>query len=202
MLVLVYTVPALYRDKDAKMVNEPAPESKTNILAKPCFNCGFVAGQDINDFDKVPAGSVGRVTCPMCGVTGPNRITGEDALTAWNDLHDRMQASKAYNTLAGVSSPMEFAGWVKTMKEHAEEILKTKAGLENKKRMQDAWDAMSEAAVVFSGSFYAFGEAVHNTAEKARRYKIISDSIKAAISSDVPAGYRIEPKRFRDIGKK
>ena len=160
MLVLVYTVPAIYREENERMAFGASLENKTSILVKPCFNCGNIVGKDINDFREIPAGSTGNVHCFACGVNGPSSATTEDALAAWNDLHDRMQASKAYNTLAGVSSPMEFAGWVKTMKEHAEEILKTKASFENKKRIQDAWDAMrnatnkaSEATGAFAGSF-------------------------------------------------
>ena len=185
------------------MAQKPTVEVQAPVSVSPCFNCGVNISLNYNlSKDTFDVGQMKSVMCKSCGVHGPGAGTVLGAIEEWNRLYDLMQASKAYNTLAGVSSPMEFAGWIKTMKEHAEEILKTKASFENKKRLQDAWDAMSEAVGVIGGSFYAFGEAAQKTAEEARRYKIFSDSIKASALSDVPAGYKVEPKHFRNIGKK
>ena len=194
MLVLVYTVPAIHRKENDRMAQKPAVEVQAPVSVSPCFNCGvnislkYDLSKDTSK-DTYVEGQMKSVICKSCGVHGPGASTVLEAIKEWNRLYNLMQASKAYNALAGVSSPMEFAGWIKAMKDHAEEILKTKASLENKKRIQDAWDAMSNATDKASESMGIFAGSFTYTLEEGEYKKLSALHEGKIINIKIPGGW-------------
>lgn len=130
------------------MAKKSPAKDQAPILACPCFNCGENIDFTYDpEKDNPLSGSRVHLKCHHCGVIGPGEALMITAVYRWNNLYYAMQAGNAYNALAGVSSPMEFAAWIKSIKDSAETILETKKEVERSKAFMDALKAVSDAAV-------------------------------------------------------
>jgi hypothetical protein len=136
------------------MVKRIAAKIPAEVPISPCFNCGQVQKLSYDPAkDNVEPGALAGLRCEKCRVTGPGAHSILEAIGEWNRLYATMQAARAYIAISGVSSPMEFAGWVEAIRNDAKEIAKTKTAIKSHERLTASWTISNDAAIRAADAF-------------------------------------------------
>ncbi len=155
------------------MAKKLKSKSEAPVSVAPCFNCGVQSGFVYDpEKDNVPSEAFAQFNCQECRCNGPKAKTVKEAIFAWNNLYVMSQTAKAYNAIAQVENPMQFASFMQGLLVELKAIDASKLSIQQQaanealadrlREMVNAWD---KAAVVIGGLSSSIANATNATVD-------------------------------------